>query len=135
MRILPLLLVLSLCACSHPEAPAASPPASSTEPPARAQLPFVGKVWAATTRGSPLGAIKIFLPDGTLLMDSCFETYRLSEWGTVPGGIRWIEDTIPIQAEVTQPSPEELVLHMAGRTRQEFYVTASVPYVCPDMPK
>ena len=69
---------------------------------------------ASTTRGSPLGSILIFLPDRTLLMDSCFETFRVSKWGVAGNRIRWVEDTIPIEAEVITPSPNELTLRIAG---------------------
>ena len=39
--------------------------------------PFVGKIWLSTDASAPLGTFRIFLPDGTLVMDSCVETYRL----------------------------------------------------------
>lgn len=77
----------------------------------------------------------VFLPDRTLLMDSCFETYRLSQWGVADDKIRWIEDTIPIEAEVVTPSKDELILRIAGLDREQRYIAANVPYVCPDMPK
>ena len=77
----------------------------------------------------------IFMPDRTLVMDSCFETYRLSKWGVAGERIRWLEDTIPIEAAVEMPRPTQLVLRVAGRDEEESFTTAIVPYVCPDMPK
>ena len=43
----------------------------------------------------------IFLPDRTLMQDSCFETFRLSKWGAAGNLIRWQEDTLPVEAEIT----------------------------------
>jgi hypothetical protein len=68
-------------------------------------------------------------------MDSCFETFRLSKWGVAGDRIRWLEDTIPIEAEVSMPSKGELRLRIAGRDRDQTYIAASVPYLCPDMPR
>jgi hypothetical protein len=140
-----LLLALSaLCACSgaqEPPQPAAAPPAppsgptqaSASEEPANTA--FIGRVWVSTTPGSPRGSILVFLPNRTLLMDSCFETFRLSEWGVAGAGIRWLEDTVPIEATVETPGKDELTLRIAGQDRVQTYIAASVPYVCPDMPR
>jgi hypothetical protein len=89
----------------------------------------------STKIGDPLGSILLFLPDGTLLMDSCFETYRLSKWGGNEHTIRWLEDTVPIQAEVVMPRNNELRLKISGQNEEQLYVAATVPYVCPDMPR
>jgi hypothetical protein len=77
----------------------------------------------------------IFLPDRTLLMDSCFETYRVSKWGVAGDRIRWLEDTVPIEAEVVTPSKDELILRIAGQQREQRYMAMTDPYTCPDMPK
>jgi hypothetical protein len=78
----------------------------------------------------------VFLPDRTVLRDSCFETFRVSKWGIIsPTRIRWIEDTIPIEAEYSQPSRDELIFEPVGTGRRETYVSISAPYVCPDMPR
>jgi hypothetical protein len=96
---------------------------------------FIGKVWASTTPGHSRGSLMIFLPDRSLLMDSCFETYRISQWGAEGDRIRWIEDTIPIEATISMPNENELRLQLAGQDRVQSFVTATVPYVCPDMPR
>jgi hypothetical protein len=130
-------LMILLSACSR-ERPAAVVPATS-EPAQQTQLPadgaFVGTVWISTTFGRPLGSMMIFMPDRTLVMDSCFETYRLSKWGVVQDRIRWLEDTIPIEASVELPNPNQLTLRIAGRDDAQTFVKASIPYVCPDMPR
>ena len=117
--------------------PAATTPPQPPRTGADYALPaFVGKIWMSTTRGQPLGSIRIFLPDKTLLMDSCFETFRIVEWGVISEDtIRWREDAIPIEAQYVQPTADPLHLRIAGISEEETYVTASVPYVCPDMPR
>ncbi len=128
--------ILSLAACSNSSGP--TPPTVNATAAAVA-LPaggaFVGRVWMSTRPGRPLGSMIVFLPDRSLIMDSCFETYRISEWGVMGDTIRWREDTIPIEASITLPSPNELTLHIVGQEQAQTYVAASVPYVCPDMPK
>jgi hypothetical protein len=130
--------VLALCACEGPNDPVAAPaqtPAGAISE--EAPLPsFVGKVWVSVTPGHARGSILVFLPDKSVLRDSCFETFRVSKWGIISDTrIRWIEDSIPIEAEWSQPSGNELVLEPVGTGMRENYVSISVPYVCPDMPR
>jgi hypothetical protein len=139
------LALLALCACGGGGSPAPTPPAAANPPPpapgaaAERDDPknpgFIGRVWRSTTSGKPLGSILIFLPDRTLLMDSCFETYRVSKWGVAGDRIRWIEDMIPIEAEVVTPGPNELTLRIPGQDRDQTYVAMTDPYTCPDMPR
>lgn len=132
---LPLLIVsLLLCACGRSAPTAESAPAAAGEE-TDALPAFVGTIWFSTTPEHAPGRILVFLPDKTVLQDSCFETYRVSRWGVLSDTrIRWIEDSIPIEAEFSQPSNSELVLRPVGTDRQENYVEISAPYVCPDMP-
>lgn len=139
MKAIAPLLALTLIACGGNSAPPA-PQASAATPSADADaLPaggaFIGKVWIATTPGHALGEMLVFLPDRSLLIDSCFETYRISAWGVAGSNIRWLEDSIPIEASVSLPSAQELALHIIGQEHAKTYVSASVPYVCPDMPR
>lgn len=132
-RFLALCLLPMLCACeAETEAPAPTPTSTSADEPA---LPsFVGTIWVSTTPGHARGSILVFLPNRTVLRDSCFETFRVSKWGIIsPTRIRWIEDTIPIEAEYSQPSRDELIFEPVGTGRRETYVSVSAPYVCPDM--
>jgi hypothetical protein len=100
--------------------------------------PFVGKTWLATNPAAPLGTFRIFLPDGTLVMDSCVETYRLAKWQRVDERrIAWQEDTAKIEAELSQPAPDQLQLRLrlGGDVKEERFRLADVPFVCPDMPR
>jgi hypothetical protein len=136
------LAMLALCACGGSQAPsqpaAAQPPAPSGAAAQRdepANPAFIGRIWRSSMSGKPLGSIMIFLPDRTLLMDSCFETFRVSKWGVAGDRIRWLEDTIPIEAEVIMPSQDELTLRIAGQDREQTYVAMTDPWTCPDMPR
>ncbi len=96
---------------------------------------FVGRVWAATHPSASPGTFRIFLPDGTLVMDSCGETYRLARWQPLgDSGVVWEEDTARIEAEVTESGADALTLRLqlVGEVREEHYVLARVPFVCPD---
>ena len=116
--------------CRSPAADQAPPTAS------RDALPsFVGKVWLSTDPSAAPGTLRIFLPDGTLVMDSCGETYRLARWRAIDERrIEWQEDTARIEAEVTQVSPDQLKLrlHLVRELKEENYRLAQVPFVCPD---
>lgn len=130
------LALLALAACGNASNP---PPAAAGTAPAVDQLPangaFIGRVWLSTKPGRPPGSMIVFLPNRSLIMDSCFETYRISEWGVMGDRIRWREDSIPIEASVSLPGPDELTLTIVGQNEAQTYIAASVPYVCPDMPK
>jgi hypothetical protein len=96
---------------------------------------FVARAWVSADPGRPRGTLLIFLPNRTLLMDSCFETYRMVEWGVAGDNIRWREDTIPLEASVSMPRANELELRIVGQDEAQHYIAASTPYLCPDMPK
>jgi uncharacterized lipoprotein YbaY len=100
-----------------------------------AQPPFVGKAWMSTDPSAAPGTLRIFLPDGPLVMDSCGETYRLARWRSIDERrLEWQEDTTRIEAEVTQVSPDrlQLRLHLVRELKEENYRLARVPFVCPD---
>ncbi|WP_129776059.1 hypothetical protein [Peristeroidobacter soli] len=134
--------LLGATGCSKPEPAAPPPPPEPTTQPSNTEEVgqptdprFIGKIWMSTTLGHPRGTMMIFLPDRSLLMDSCFETYRISKWGAEGDRIRWIEDTIPIEGTLSMPSDHELNLTIAGQDKVQSYVIATVPFVCPDMPR
>lgn len=100
---------------------------------------LVNRVWVRQGDDTGLpGSAQIFLADGTLVSDSCWETYRLSRWQQVSDTtISWEEDGVTISADISSLNPGELVLalKMGDEVTQQRFTPATVPYVCPDMPK
>jgi len=134
-RLFAILLCVTATSCERSPSATQNVSGDKIDP---ASLAFVGKVWLTADFARPKGTVRIFLPDGTLVMDSCFETYRLTKW--LPRSaekIVWREDRAPIEAEVEQRTPKDLILkmHLPHEIREEEYILASVPYVCPDMPR
>jgi hypothetical protein len=99
--------------------------------------PLLNKVWVRSDADESLpGPMQIFLADGTLVSDSCWETYRLSKWQQVSeSAISWDEDGMTISADIASVSDSELVLNLklGSEMQEQRYVSASVPYVCPEM--
>lgn len=96
---------------------------------------FVGKVWTLTDQSAPLGTLRIFLPDGTMVMDSCFETYRIARWRNIDERrIEWQEDNARIEAEVAQANPGQLRLRLqlVSEVKVEDYRLVQVPFLCPE---
>ncbi|WP_196258215.1 hypothetical protein [Pelagibacterium limicola] len=135
MRCLPLfVLTLSTLAI----------PALGQDSEAPTSAPMIGvsltdRIWVRSddTSGMP-GSMQIFLSDGTLLSDSCWETYRLSSWVmTSDTTLVWNEDGMDIPAEIVELSEAELVLSLdlVNETITQRFEPAPVPYVCPDMPR
>jgi hypothetical protein len=99
---------------------------------------LVNRVWQQTDSDELPGVIRIFLSDGTLVMDSCWETHRLSAWKLVDDGkLSWTEDGTDISARVAALTDDTLtlVLELKGGAVEEHYAAAPVPSVCPDMPR
>ena len=101
--------------------------------------PLLNKVWVRTDADPSLpGPMQIFLADGTLVSDSCWETSRLYKWQQdTDTAISWDEDGMTINADIASVSDTELVLNLKlGKDIQEQrFAVATVPYVCPDMQK
>jgi len=111
---------------------------SSRSAPVAAAPALINRVWVSSESASAPGTMRVFLSDGTLLMDSCFETYRLAKWRALEGQrVAWEEDGIPIEAQIAELGAERLRLRLQlrGSTRDEAYRVAPSPYVCPDMPR
>ena len=100
---------------------------------------LTNKVWIKAGDDAALpGVIKVFLSDGTLVQDSCWETHRLSPWQmTDAKSLTWNEDGTDIKADIVTLTADELVLSLKlkGGDVEEHYKPAPVPSVCPDMPK
>jgi hypothetical protein len=100
---------------------------------------LTNRVWVKAGDQSALpGVIKIFLSDGTLVQDSCWETHRMSPWQmTSAKSLSWTEDGAEIKADIVTLTADELVLslNLRGGAVEEHYAPSPVPAVCPDMPK
>ena len=100
---------------------------------------LTNRVWVKAGDDEALpGVIKIFLSDGTLVQDSCWETHRLSAWQqTGAKSVSWNEDGTDIKADIVTLTADELVLSLKlkGGAVEEHYVPAPVPSTCPDVPK
>ena len=101
--------------------------------------PLLNKVWVRADADENLpGPMQIFLADGTLVTDSCWETYRLSKWQQVSDtAISWDEDGMTINADISSLTADELVLSLklGSDVQEQRFVPATVPTVCPDMPR
>jgi hypothetical protein len=96
----------------------------------------VNRVWIRTDPNNQPGALRLFLANGTLVMDSCWETYRLARWeARSESVVVWREDTEQVEADLEMLGPQELQvrLMLSDHTVTERYREAEVPYVCPEM--
>ena len=73
---------------------------------------LTNRVWVKAGDDAALpGVIKVFLSDGTLVQDSCWETHRLSPWQmTDAKSLTWNEDGMDIKADIVTLTADELVL-------------------------
>lgn len=98
---------------------------------------LVGRAWMEVKPQSGLpGVMMVFLADGTLLMDSCWETYALRKWTrTGPDAVSWDEDGAKISAKIKLLTQGQLTLQVkAGKDVVEHrYTAGKAPYICPDM--
>ena len=124
---------------STPSLPAYAEEAASSEVATEGDAPgLTNRVWTKADDSGLPGVMRIFLSDGTLVQDSCWETHRLSTWELVSAtSLKWNEDGVDIAADIVSLTDAELVLSLklVGGAVKERYVTATVPYLCPDMPR
>ena len=112
--------------------------ATAVDPYGAITAELTNRVWVRVDDNQLPGVIKIFLSDGTLVQDSCWETHRLSAWQqSAVGQLSWSEDGTEIKADIVTLTADELVLllKLRGGDVEERYQPAAVPSVCPDMPK
>lgn len=137
--LLALLTVWGVGSVACPPALAEDNPAETQADDADDDVDLTNRVWVRSEEGQLPSSLKIFLSDGTLVQDSCYETHRLSEWHQVSAtSVSWNEDGMDIAADIVSLTPDELVLSLklaGGTTEEQHYVPSPVPYVCPDMPK
>ena len=137
--IIALLSVWGVGTCAVAPTMAQDAEDSASDDDAERDNPLLNKVWIRSDADASLpGPMQIFLADGTLVSDSCWETYRLSKWQQVSdSAISWDEDGMTINADIASLTETELVLSLklGSDIQEQRYSTANVPYVCPDMEK
>lgn len=137
--ILALMSVWGVGVCTLPAGAQETPETEDAGDATGDENPLLNKVWVRADADETLpGPMQIFLEDGTLVTDSCWETYRLSKWQQVSdSAISWDEDGMTINADIAALTESELVLNLklGADVVKQRYVTATVPYLCPDMVK
>jgi hypothetical protein len=132
-------LALLATACERAPAPPASRPAGVDAGAAGIPAPaLLNRVWVNASPDAPRGAMLVFLADGTLVQDSCFETYRLSRWRADDlTSLRWTEDTAEVAVTIVSVTGVELKLEFTAPAGLGVvsYRAAEAPYVCPDLPR
>ena len=121
------LLLVAGCTSPPPAAPA------STDR-------LINKVWRITSPPDRApGSFYIFLSDGTLVMTSCVETYRLATWRADGVSRLMIAEDPGVQypAEIRDVRDREAHLRLILKSEQvELTLTqADAPFVCADMPR
>lgn len=136
--------VAMLAGCAGEPEPTGDATAASTQPvqaeatpPEAAGSPLTDRVWVRADATDLPGRMRVFLSDGTLLMDSCWEAYRLAEWRRTADTIAWSEDGREIRALLLEESDTALAirLQLVDGPHEERYRPAEVPFVCPDIPR
>jgi len=115
---------------------APAPPIAATDLPA---APLVNTVWRVTTANRAPGTLFVFLSNGTLMMTSCVEVYRLATWKAESADtLTIVEDTaVQYTADIQALSQGSLSLRLNLRTEQVDLTLepAKAPFVCPDLPR
>ena len=96
------------------------------------------RVWVSTDEAAAPGTLRAFLSDGTLVMTSCGEPYRLAPWRWVEDArLVWEEDGAVLRGEVVLAERRTMVLAVeaGGETLSQSYRVAVPPEVCPDLPR
>jgi len=113
----------------------ATPPPAQAPPPQ--QLVLLNKVWRVTApTGKPLGSMYLFLPDGTLLMTSCVETYRLAKWSANADGTLTITEDAATTYRATYQAADRTAKLTFALKNEQLSVdlrVAETPFVCPDL--
>jgi hypothetical protein len=110
------------------EAAADNTPAKARTGPIIGPAGLVNRIWQRIEVDGQPSVVRIFLSDGTLVMDDCWETHRLSSWTCDPDGrLNWREDGKDIHARVKSLGLDRLVLQVdrKGSSVEERYTAAS----------
>lgn len=99
---------------------------------------WTNKVWKVTAPPDRApGSVYLFLNNGTVVMTSCVETYRLATWTSEGTGRVTIEEDpqVRVPADIREVDERHLAirLHLKSEVVELALETASVPFVCPDL--
>jgi hypothetical protein len=115
---------------------APAPPIAATD---LAAGPLVNTVWRVTSANRAPGTLFVFLSNGTLMMTSCVEVYRLATWrAETPDRLTIVEDiAVQYTADIQAISRNNLSLRLNLRSEQVDLTleAAKGPFVCPDLPR
>jgi hypothetical protein len=129
------LLLVAVAGCARLGVPTPALPGSGNE---RTAELVEGRVWIDQGPDAARGTLRAFLPDGTLVMTSCVETYRLAPWRWLDDAtLVWEEDGRSLRAEVAMVGRDALalVIDVGGEILTRHYRAAAAPEVCPDLPR
>ncbi|MFO1210931.1 MAG: hypothetical protein U1E40_17210 [Amaricoccus sp.] len=134
LKLVPVVMLgLAAAGCSRMHMPAVAMPGSG----AKGTRELVeNRAWLDTDPGAAKGTLRAFLSDGTLVMTSCTETYRLAPWRWVDGTtLVWEEDGKNVRADVVMAERKEmaLVIDPDGMNQSRHYAAAQSPVACPDL--
>jgi hypothetical protein len=125
------LILIAAVATSCTATPPPAPPTPSQ------QTVLLNKVWRVTApAGKPLGSMYVFLPDGTLLMTSCVETYRLAKWSANADGTLTITEDAATSYRATYQAADRTAKLTFALKNDQMSVdlrVAEPPFVCPDL--
>ena len=139
------IVLIGVAACSQRKG-LADPPARTEATEVTAPAPptttsrLINKVWSVTAppERAP-GSLYIFVADGTLMMASCVETYRLATWQS-QGDDRFLVTEDPTTSYVVRVIDQgerdlRLRLELVGEYVDLELRAADAPIVCPDLPR
>jgi len=131
-----------LASCSQRQDPIESPAqtGAAAPSPSTTESRLTNKAWLITApAGRAPGSLYVFLADGTLMMTSCVETYRLATW-QLQGDDRLVvteDPTTRYVVRVIDVGERELRLRLelVGENVDLELRAADAPIVCPDLPR
>lgn len=137
------LLAAILAGCSPPERTTDAPAIRGTPAPPTLTDPLAGPLvntaWRVTSANRAPGTLFVFLSNGTLVMTSCVEVYRLATWrAETADRLTIVEDTtVQYTADIQALSQDSVSLRLNLRSEQVDLTleAAQAPFVCPDLPR
>ena len=124
-----LAFLLSACA----QGGGAASPDAAVEPAPTER--FANIAWAQDDPAAAPGSFRIFLADGSLVMDSCYETYRVARWrATGAATLAWMEDASVIAARIEDLTDDRmtLVLTLANEEATRSFTRIKGEILCPE---